>query len=132
LDPRCRLGEHHAVFSRSTSRVVARGASVPRRRSRSGCAIFRQFVDFTFLLIKWTAGLALIVALAVAAYFYHRLDDEVRLAVETRLAQHYAKLKVTVHEAQLVRGEGIRVRGVSIADPNRGGPEEPLLYVDEV
>ena len=35
-------------------------------------------------------------------------------------------------EAQLVRGEGIRVVGLSIIEPNHAGPQEELLYVDEL
>jgi hypothetical protein len=85
-----------------------------------------------WLLCKWTAGLAVVVAIALGFYLYHRLDDEVRLAVETKLAGHYPKLKVSVREAQLLRGEGIRIRGLSIVEPNRSGPEEQLLFVEEL
>ncbi len=83
-------------------------------------------------MLKWTLGLAVVVAVALAFYFYHRLDDEVRLAVETKLGEKYPQLRVAVREAQFVRGEGIRVRGLSIVEPNRSGPEEELLFVDEL
>ena len=63
------------------------------------------------MLIKWTAALALVVAIALGFYFYHRIDDEVRSTVEAKLAAQYPNLRVSVREAQLVRGEGIRVRG---------------------
>jgi hypothetical protein len=69
---------------------------------------------------------------AGAFYVYPRLDEEVRVAVEARLAEKYPHLKVTVREAQLVRGEGIRVVGLSIVEPNHAGPQEELLYVDEL
>ena len=82
--------------------------------------------------MKWTAALALVVAIALAFYFYHRLDDEVRVTVEAKLAAQYPKLRVAVREAQLVRGEGIRVRGLSIIEPNRSGPQEQLLFIDEL
>jgi len=84
------------------------------------------------MLIKWTAALSLCVAIALGFYFYHRIDDEVRSTVEAKLAAQYPNLRVSVREAQLVRGEGIRVRGLSIIEPNRSGPQEELLFIDEL
>ncbi|MCE9605217.1 MAG: hypothetical protein K8U03_09990, partial [Planctomycetia bacterium] len=120
--------EHAAHFSRfSPARQDA------RRGFPEGVGIiFRLFVDFVWMLIKWTAALALCVAIALGFYFYHRIDDEVRRTVEAKLGSQYPKLKVTVREAQLVRGEGIRVRGLSIVEPNRSGPQDELLFVDEL
>jgi hypothetical protein len=94
--------------------------------------IFRLFVDFVWMLIKWTAALALVVAIALGFYFYHRIDDEVRRTVEAKLGAQYPHLRVSVREAQLVRGEGIRVRGLSIVEPNRSGAQEELLFIDEL
>lgn len=82
--------------------------------------------------MKWLVALALVAGVAGAFYVYHRLDEEVRAAVETQLAGKYPHLRVTVREAHLVRGEGIRVGGLSIVEPNRSGPQEELLYIDEL
>lgn len=92
----------------------------------------RQLVDLIFFLLKWCVALGLVAALAIGFYLYHRLDEEVRATVEARLAEKYPHLQVTVREAQLVRGEGLRVRGLSIVEPNASGPQEELLYVDEL
>jgi len=89
-------------------------------------------VDSIVLLAKWLVALALVAGVAGAFFVYHRLDEEVRLAVESQLAEKYPKLRVSVREAQLVRGEGIRVRGLSIVEPNQAGPQEELFYVDEL
>lgn len=102
-----------------------------RRVPKGVGTIFRLFVDFVWLLMKWTAGLAVCVAIALGFYFYHRLDDEVRRTVEAKLGEKYPQLRVAVREAQLVRGEGIRVLGLSIVEPNAAGPQEELLFVEE-
>lgn len=92
----------------------------------------RQLVDLIFFLLKWCVALGLVAALAIGFYLYHRLDEEVRVTVEARLAEKYPHLQVKVREAQLVRGEGIRVRGLSIVEPNPSGPQEELMFVDEL
>ena len=76
-----------------------------------------------WLLLKWTVGFAVCAAIALGFYFYHRFDDEVRRTVEQKLGEKYPHLQVAVREAQLISGEGLRVRGLSIVEPNRSGPQ---------
>jgi hypothetical protein len=76
--------------------------------------------------------LAAACALVAVPYFYNRLDEEIRRGLETRLAEHYSNLSVTVRSAQLVKGEGIEIRGLSIFEPGAAGPQAELLYLDEV
>ncbi|HEX3872368.1 MAG TPA: hypothetical protein VHV77_18110, partial [Pirellulales bacterium] len=71
-------------------------------------------------------------ALALAPYCYSRLHEEIRRRVEAKLATHYHGLVVNVRSAQLVDGEGIEIRGVSIFEPGAAGPQAELLYVDEI
>jgi hypothetical protein len=92
----------------------------------------RQLFDLIILLVKWTLGLTLVGAIALGFYAYHRLDEEVRATVEQRLGEKYPHLKVSVRAAHLVQGEGIRVRGLSIIEPNPSGPQEELFFVDEM
>jgi hypothetical protein len=94
--------------------------------------MFRFLIDSVVLLAKWLVALALVAGIALAFFVYHRLDEEVRSAVEAQLARKYPQLRVSVRRAQLVRGEGIRVGGLSIVEPNHAGPQEELLYVDEL
>ncbi len=102
------------------------------RGKRESVPRVRQLLDLIILLLKWSVALALVAALALGFYLYHRLDEELRAQVELRLGEKYPRLKVTVREAQLVRGEGIRVRGLSIVEPNASGPQEELMFVDEL
>jgi hypothetical protein len=67
-----------------------------------------------------------------AAYVYHRVDEEIRCSAEQRIAQHYADLKVHIRSAELVEGEGIEVRGLSIVEPGAEGPRAELIYCDEI
>ena len=76
--------------------------------------------------------MAAVVAGAVAIVcLYRQVDEQIRRQTETRLAQHYSGLKVSVRSAQLVEGKGIRIRDLSIVEPDADGPCAELLHVEE-
>ncbi len=69
----------------------------------------------------------------VAAFvFYRQAGEEIRSRVESRLAQHYKGLKVSVRSAELVEGTGIRVRNLSILEPGAEGPCAELMTIEEM
>jgi len=72
--------------------------------------------------------------MAAVPYFYHRVDEEIRRNIESRFAQHYASagLKVSVGSAELVAGQGIRVRNICIVEPAAEGPRAELVKVEEM
>ncbi|HUT12544.1 MAG TPA: hypothetical protein VMY42_18750 [Thermoguttaceae bacterium] len=73
------------------------------------------------------------IALAVGVpYFYLQIDEKIRCRVLQRIARHYPGLKVTVRAAELVEGEGIKVRDLSIVDPQGEGPSAELLHIGEM
>ena len=61
-----------------------------------------------------------------------RLDEEIRVRIEAKLADKYPQLKVTVESAQLKKGRGIQIRGVRISDPSLASPQNELVYIDEI
>jgi len=65
-------------------------------------------------------------------HLYKRVDEEIRCSIVDRIAQHYPDLKVTVRSAELVDGEGIVVRGMSISEPGATGPGAELLFHEEI
>lgn len=76
--------------------------------------------------------MAAVVAGAVAIVcLYRQVDEEIRRQAEQRLAQHYSGLKVTIRSAQLVEGKGIRIRDLSIVEPNAAATGVELLHVEE-
>jgi hypothetical protein len=81
---------------------------------------------------KWGLLLSLIGGLVAVPWLYHRVDEEIRLQVHAKLAEHYHDLSVTVRFAKLVEGEGIEVRGISIVQPGVSGPQAELAYIDEL
>ena len=98
---------------------------------RRAVLIFARAINFCWFGFKWAIVLT-VVAGAVAAFcLYRQINDQIRRRVETRLAQHYKDLKVSVRSAQLVEGKGIRVYDLSIRDPNVEGPAAELLHVEE-
>ena len=76
--------------------------------------------------------LTLVGVIVAVPYLYQRVDEEVRLRVEARFAQHYSHLKVSVRSAALVEDEGIRIRGISICEPSEVGPCAELVHFEEV
>jgi hypothetical protein len=88
-------------------------------------------VKFCWSVFKWGLLVGLAAAVVAVPLLYQRLDEEIRRRVEEHFARHYPDLKVTVRSAELVEGEGIRVRGVSILDPSLAGPRAELLLLGE-
>lgn len=70
--------------------------------------------------------------MAAVPYFYRRVDEEIRRSIEARIAQHYAGLKVTVGSAELVAGQGIRIRDLLIVEPGAEGPRAELAKIPEM
>jgi hypothetical protein len=79
---------------------------------------------------KWGLLLTLVVGLIGVPFLWRRVHDEVRAQVQARLAAHYPDLTVRVHFAQIVEGQGIEVRGISLYEkPNDA---LPLAQIDEL
>ena len=76
--------------------------------------------------------LAAAAALAAIPYLYNRFDEEIRRCIQGKIAGHYSRLAVRLRSAQLIQGEGIELRGLSIADPSLAGPQAELSNFDEV
>jgi hypothetical protein len=76
--------------------------------------------------------LAVIGGVAAIPFLSREMDRQICCRFQTLIAQHYPGLKVTVRSAEFVAGEGIRVRGISIADPAADGPRADLLTIEEL
>ncbi len=83
-------------------------------------------------IIQWVVVPVVVVGLIAALYFQGRIDEEIRLKIERRFAEHYRDLDVRVHAARLTPGEGIEVRGLSISLPGATDEQGELLYIDEM
>ena len=94
--------------------------------------MFRDFASACWFALKWGLLAALLAAVGVGFYFYTRINDEIRLRVQAKLAACYPNLRVTVNSAQLLDGKGIEVRGLQIDDPRIDGPQGELAYFDEM
>ena len=92
--------------------------------------ILTRVVNLCWFCFKWGLALAVVTGGAAALHFYHRIDDTIRRQVESKIARHYARLKVGVHSAQRVEGKGIRLEGVTIVEPGADGPDPELLSID--
>ncbi|MGD0384165.1 MAG: hypothetical protein ABSA77_11630, partial [Thermoguttaceae bacterium] len=89
-------------------------------------------INFCWFFFKWGLVVCAIGAVAAVPYFYRRVDEEIRHRIEALFAQHYTGLKPTVGSAELVAGQGIRVRDLSIVEPGASGPRAKLAHVEEM
>ena len=84
----------------------------------------------------------MVAAAIVLPYLFHRINEEIRVRVESRFARHYPDLKVTIRSAELVEGVGIEIRGMSFSEreeiATNGGaarddrPSAPFVYLEHV
>jgi hypothetical protein len=80
----------------------------------------------------WIVFLGAVAVAAVAIHLNRHVGNTIRTRVEAELAERFPGLKVTVRSAELVQGEGLDVRGVSIVEPSAEGPRAELAHVEEV
>jgi hypothetical protein len=90
----------------------------------------KPVADILWTLVRWTLPLTVAAVIVAVALGSHRIGEEVRRRVEARLRERFPTLEVAVRSASLVEGDGIIVRGLSIADPEEGGAE--MLTIDEI
>lgn len=83
------------------------------------------------MLVRWILPVTVAAVVAAGAIGTNRVGEEVRSRVEARLAREFPTLAVQVQGASLVEGEGIVVRGVSIADPTLPKECRQMIWIDE-
>lgn len=125
----------NAELKRQTTRprlsAIPHCASRIPHSARRACSI-RGCINFFWFFFKWGLALAVVAALVSAPLLYRRVDEEIRQRIEAKIAGHYSQLSVRIRSAQLIDGEGIEVRGLSIVEPGATGPQAELLYIDEM
>ena len=90
----------------------------------------KPLADILWTVVRWVLPLTVAAVIVAVALGSHRVSEEVRLRVEARLQERFPSLVVRVRGAGLVEGEGILVRGISIASPGDTGQE--LVTIEEV
>lgn len=85
-------------------------------------------------IVCWIAISGLVAIVAAALYFVQRADAKLRDFTEAKLAELYPHLTVQCASAQLVQGEGVRLRQISFAKPARNQLETrtELAYAESV
>ena len=84
-------------------------------------------------LLNKFVGLTIVLALGFFGYRYlatDQLNEQIRQRVEAKFRLHYAGLHVQVESARRVEGQGIEIRGLTIAEVDR--LDNPVLYVDRI
>lgn len=92
----------------------------------------RRFIDLAWFLITWGLFAAIACALLAGLYLYNRADEEIRALFESKVAEVYPDLAVTVNSAKLVERRGFEVRGVSISRMTKSNSRRELLFVDRI
>jgi len=92
----------------------------------------KPLADILWSLVRWAlpltvAGVAIAITIGST-----RLGEEIRRRVESRLREEFPGLHVQVQGAVLVEGQGIVLRGLTLADPSLPTRHRQLVRVEEV
>jgi len=75
----------------------------------------------------------IVCALLGAVYFYNRVDQEIRNAVQRHLAEVYPGFNVSVGSARLIERRGFEIQDVNIAEkPSGAGETGVVAFFDEI
>lgn len=132
LDPYWQRDLLYAAFLRAEVTAAQRFRVAGPALSAPAFVVLRDFFNACWFAFKWGLLAALLAAIGLGLYFYGRLNDEIRLRVQAKIAAAYPNLKVTIHSAQLLDRQGIEIRGLAISDPRLTGAAAELAYFDEV
>lgn len=102
--------------------------------ARQDSSLSTRIASLARSIISWMVATVLVCICMTAVYFFQRADEELRRHVEHTLAQACTSFDVSVGSAHFVKGEGIRLRKLSIVQPTT--PQQPnrteVLFCDEV
>ena len=93
-----------------------------------------RFANFVRLLVSWAIASILVCGCVVGFYYFQRADEELRIHAEKKFAESFPNHNVAIGSAHLVKGEGIRLRNVSIVQPATMGRKDrtELIFCDDV
>jgi len=91
-----------------------------------------RLINFCWYFFKLGAALAVVGMVAVGAYLFTRLDEEIRSHVERTLSEQYPHLNVTVGGARLVEGKAIAIYDLAISETSSSRLQNNLLVIDEI
>lgn len=80
----------------------------------------------------WFVLVGAVAVAAVAVHLNRHIGNTIRARVEAQLSERFPGLRISVRSAELVSGEGLDVRGVSILEPSVEGPRAELAHIEEV
>jgi len=92
----------------------------------------KWLTDILWTLVRWALPLTVAAVAAALAIGSSRIGEEVRRRVESRLREEFPGLTVQVQGAGLVEGEGLVVRGVTVADPALPVRHRNVVRIEEV
>ncbi|MFM7206412.1 MAG: AsmA-like C-terminal region-containing protein [Planctomycetaceae bacterium] len=90
----------------------------------------RPLSDLLWTIVRWALPLSVAAVVVAVVIGSNRVGEEIRRRVEMRLRERFPALIVRVEGASLVEGEGVVIRGLSLAEsPPTAGT---LVTVEEV
>ena len=85
--------------------------------------------------VRWLLLAVLVCAAGLVVFrqmVIDRLDEEIRVRLESMFAAHYTDMEVRIQGARRLEGKGIEIRGLSIRSLHEETAYRDLLYIDEM
>ena len=80
-------------------------------------SLIRRPLQLCWSILSWLVLVLIVCAIGIGVYIYYRADDELKKHVEATLAKSYPNLSISIGGTRLLRGEGIRIRDISVVEP---------------
>ena len=111
-----------------------RRAPVNRTKDERIRRVAMRFSHFFHSLFSWVLATLLVGICVAVFYFFHRGEEELRRYLEQHINAKFPHLRVQIGSAHLIRGEGIRLRDLSLVKKSRGAemPRSEMAFCDEV
>lgn len=93
-----------------------------------------RFANFFHSLFSWALATLVVCVALVVFYYYHRGDEELRRFIEQAIAKECIGHDVKIGSANLIRGDGIRLREISVVQSGarQGQTRAEIMFCDEV
>jgi len=132
----CQIAQFHLFATASRTTIgppyETTALAPPWTLAEKDTAISTRLAGNLWFFVRWGILLVILGGVLAWPFLTNRIDEEIRLRVVEKFTKGYPTLTTEVRSAQLVHGEGIRLKNIIIRDPANSGPAGELANYEEI